>query len=383
MQKRSSVYRANNLGYTGRMMGCAEEPQLPITIQFGTPGWSSFALLIVASSFGTPSDAADRLTENDFLNYLTQSICLDALGRPAPGTPLDAGCQAKRSQTTGDLTYYRKHDWPNVNDLARDRSGYQASDSVVGERGGRSWILQTFDFGNPPRIFGKFDAGQGDGGQVVALTDGWASAIMTEDGGAGVQWFIGPGCLTAPKSDAGLVSWIFFGGLMRPGDWQSVVARLNRDTSRTACPTHFNTAYTRYRTDLIDTEFRVVGPSKDVQIISRKLDMIVSEHYGGDDIAHADHLERFYFGRDFGLLRWERWENFAISRQPDAGRMADLIAGSGRCRAARYSEPPGSRWRMIDCRSWTMLVEQQANWSADMYRWPALDALGPAAKRRN
>jgi hypothetical protein len=139
-------------------------------------------------------------------------------------------------------------------------------------------------------------------GQVVALVDGWASAIMTEDGGAGVQWFIGPGCRTAPKNDTGLVSWIFFGGLMRPGDWQSVVARLNRDASPTACPTHFNTAYTRYRTDLIDTEFRVVGPSKGAQIISRRLDVIVSEHYGGDDIAHAEHLERFYLARESQML---------------------------------------------------------------------------------
>ncbi len=214
----------------------------------------------------------------------------------------------------------------------------------------------------------------------MALADGFASAIMTEDGGAGVQWFIGPGCRAAPKSDAGLVSWIFFGRVIRPGDWQSVVAHLNRDTSPAGCPTRFNTAYTRYRTDLIDMNFRIIR-SKDAQIISRKLDVIVSEHYGGDDIAHADHLERFYFARDFGLLRWERWADFAISKQPDIGRMADLIAASGRCQAARYSEPPGPHWHMIDCRSWTMLVEQQANWSVDMYRWPALDALGSAARR--
>jgi len=360
---------------------CAQEgQQLPITIKIGTPGWCSFALLIVGVTFATPSDAADKRAEDDFLNYLTQSVCVDALGRPMRGTPLDAGCRARRSQIASDLAYYRKHDWPNINDVERTRFGYQASDSVLAERGGRSWILQTLDFGNPPRIFGKFDAGQGDGGQVLTIVDGWASAIMTEDGGAGVQWFIGPGCQTAPKNDAGLASWIFFGQVMRSGDWRSVVARLNRATSPTGCPTHFNTAYTRYRSDLIDLEFRLISPTKDAQIISRKLDVIVSEHYAGDDMVHADHLERFYFARDLGLLRWERWENFAISQQPDIGRMANLIASSGRCRPVRYSEPPGQSWQMIDCRSWTMLVEQPANWSVDMYRWRALDALGPAAK---
>ncbi|HLK81700.1 MAG TPA: hypothetical protein VKT99_09430 [Xanthobacteraceae bacterium] len=298
------------------------------------------------------------------------------------GTPLDDRCLAKRSQTAMDRTYYRKHDWPNANDIWREKSGYQASDSVLVERGGRTWVLQTLDFGDAPRIFGQFDAGQGDGGQVVALAGGWASAIMTEDGGAGVQWFIGPGCRTESKSNARLVSWIFFGQVMRPGDWQSVIARLSLATSPTGCPTNFNTAYTRYRRDLIDVDFRVVGRSKDALMITRKLDVIVSEHYAGDDIAHAGHLERFYFARDFGLLRWERWENLAISLQPGIGEMADLIAASGRCRALRYSEPPGPHWRMIDCRSWTMLVEQQANWSVDMYGWPALDALGPSAKTK-
>jgi hypothetical protein len=353
---------------------------LPTTTQIGSPGWWSSALLIVGVSSATPGDAADKRAEDDFLNYLTQSICLDALGSPMLGTPLDSGCQARRSQTASDLAYYRKHDWPNVNDVERTRSGYQASDSVLVERGGRTWILQTLDFGNPPRIFGKFDAGQGDGGQVLTLADGWASAIMTEDGGAGVQWFIGPGCRASPKSDAGLVSWIFFRQGIGSGDWQSVVAHLNRAASPSGCPMHFNTAYTRYRGDLIDLEFRLVGRTRDVQIVSRKLDVIVSEHYAGDDMVHADHLERFYFARDFGLLRWERWENFATSRQPGIGRMANLIASSGRCRPARHSEPPGPSWQMIDCRSWTMLVEQPANWSVNMYRWPALDALGPATK---
>ena len=79
------------------------------------------SLLIVGLSFATPSGAADKRDENELLNYLTQSVCLDALNRPMPGTPLDASCQVKRSQTSSDLAYYRKHDWPNTNDLGRAR----------------------------------------------------------------------------------------------------------------------------------------------------------------------------------------------------------------------------------------------------------------------
>lgn len=75
--------------------------------------------------------------------------------------------------------------------------GYQASDSVVQRRGARTLVVQTFDFGAGGRVFGRFDGGLGtgsggtgggDGGQVLMLVDGWSTAVMTEDGGGGVQW---------------------------------------------------------------------------------------------------------------------------------------------------------------------------------------------------
>jgi hypothetical protein len=241
-------------------------------------------------SLGMPADAAQKLSEHDVINYLAQSVCLDELRRPTAGTPLDANCRSKRPQAAADRVFYRKHDWPNADDLGRATTGYQASDSVITERGGRAWIIQTFDFGDAPRTFGKFDS-QGDGGQVLVFINGWASAIMTEDAGAGVQWFIDPGCRAAPKSDAGLVSWVFFGDDVQPTAWQSVIALLNRETAPTGCPTHFNTAYTRYRADQIDMSFRMVSRTGSVQSIIRNLDVVLSEHYAGPDVAHADHLE--------------------------------------------------------------------------------------------
>jgi hypothetical protein len=166
----------------------------------------------------------------------------------------------------------------------------------------------------------------------------------------------------------------------QPAAWQSVIAHLNRETSPTGCPANFDTTYTRYRADQIDMTFRVVTRTKSIQSIIRNVDVLVSEHYAGDDITHADHLERFYFARDLGLVRWERWENFAAKRPPEIHRMANLIASSGRYMPVRYSDAPGEQWRMIDCRSWTMLVEEDGNWSEGMYQWPALDALGLRAK---
>ena len=72
-------------------------------------------------------------------------------------------------------------------------TGHQASDSVIQRRGAGTLVVQTFDFGRGGRVFGRFDGG-GDGGQVLMPVDGWSSVAMTEDGGGGVQWFIGEAC---------------------------------------------------------------------------------------------------------------------------------------------------------------------------------------------
>src|SRR5690242_9368139 len=80
--------------------------------------------------------------------------------------------------------------------------------------------------------------------------------------------------------------------------------------------------------------------------------------YGGEQPASADHVERFYFTRELGSTRWERWQNLEHSRDFSADRLtkaaADL-ASSGRCSQAQ--EPSGgARFVMIDCREWTRIV---------------------------
>jgi hypothetical protein len=67
--------------------------------------------------------------------------------------------------------------------------------------------------------------------------------------------------------------------------------------------------------------FRKVPRGGAIQTVAHKMDVIVSEHYGGRNITSADHLERFYFAPDLGLIRWQRWENFALARLPDIHQM--------------------------------------------------------------
>ena len=103
---------------------------------------------------------------------------------------------------------------------------------------------------------------------------------------------------------------------------------------------------------------------------SGSADIIVSEHFGGGSVARADHLERFFLARGLGLVRWERWENFSISRLARREEMAATIAGQGRCPGLDFSAPPAEGWRMVDCRTWTNMVRATAAAPLRALDWP-------------
>lgn len=144
-----------------------------------------------------------------------QRICLDEQGKPTRMLPIEAACLRSRHQRADDVATYRKHDWPNALGEPEIALGYQASDSVIQRRGGQRLFVQTFDFGNAPSTFGRFDGGKGDGGRVAVLVGEWSSYAMTEDGGGGVQWFLGEACMSAPRSDRRFFSWQFSGTTLR------------------------------------------------------------------------------------------------------------------------------------------------------------------------
>ncbi|TAJ82046.1 hypothetical protein [Reyranella sp.] len=327
-----------------------------------------------ASLLGNVAAQAQAPAEAGPLDFLVQSLCLDAAGRPTATLPIDPTCTLRRLQRSDDPASYRKHDWPDVlGDPSAPRS-YQASDSVVMQRGGRTLVVQTFDFGTNGRTFGTFDGGRGDGGQVALTLGDWSSFILTEDGGAGVQWFIGEGCRSAASSDRRFLSWLIFREPVA-SVWQDSVARLNIVPNINSCPPRFNDAYTRFRRDEVEFPFRVMGPmgAKEER---HRLQVVVSEHYGGSDIATADHLERFFFARGLGMVRWELWSNRRVSRDRKPIPLAEAMARSARCPALAGYGAPAHDWIRFDCRTWTVIFPQDRPWSVDDYGWPALQAFG-------
>ena len=58
---------------------------------------------------------------------------------------------------------------------------------------------------------------------------------------------------------------------------------------------------------------------------SRVLDTVISEHFGKQNVESSDHLERFFLAKGIGLIRWERWQNWADKEQTFLVRLKNWL----------------------------------------------------------
>jgi hypothetical protein len=131
------------------------------------------------------------------------------------------------------------------------------------------------------------------------------------------------------------------------------VARLAdlRENRQGSCPPRLNAAFTRW---YVRPFLYRAAEGQGTPVI---LTTLISEHYGGERREGADHVERFYFTRELGSTRWERWQNLQGSRNFSAAQLAKMsseFAASGRC--SRTETPEGATFVLIDCREWTLIV---------------------------
>ena len=329
-------------------------------------GTGVIVLLFLNVGFARGQPVATAPTIHDFM---VQNVCLDEAGAVRIGrSPIDeGGCAGQRDLLPGEALPYHKHDHPSPQDRRTAPSGYQRHDSFpVLTEGLGTVVEQSFDFGGGGRRFGAFDRGS-DGGDVVIvsprISPGAVSIGATETGG-GFNLWVGE-CSGAVEPDALTRSWLileFDPNRPEPMSGETVArlnaarlkaARLNADQGSPAeCPTRLNPALTRWR--VAPFTYRA-GPGQGPPIT---LNSLISDHYGGADPDTADHVERFYFTRELGGTRWERWQNVRGNRQfgaAEVARRAASFAATGRCGAA---EPPPGRAPMvlIDCREWTQIV---------------------------
>lgn len=314
---------------------------------------------VAARAQGTAEPRAilgDAATLRDFM---IQNVCLDATGAVLRGVaPIDGnpGCVAQRDLRPGERLPYHKHDQPFPGQRAELPTGYQRHDSFpVTTAGFADAVEHSFDFGTGEgRRFGVFDAGS-DGGDLAILSPGTVAIGVTEDGGAGFQLFVGE-CQGTVDAAALSHAWIVAQyDPARPMPLQGeTIARLNdlKTGQQDSCPRRFNAAYTAWRV----TPFAYrTGSGQGAPLT---LTTLLSEHYGGGMPATADHVERFYFTRELGGTRWERWQNVkgnAIAGPEKIAELAAAFTATGRCSAPT---PPGGGATMllIDCREWTLMA---------------------------
>ena len=319
------------------------------------------ALLAVAmpATAAVAEETAIAATADTVRDFMIQNVCTNAADAVLPGrNPLDGAhaCPVQRDLRPGERLPYHKHDHPSPDQRSGAPLGYQRHDSFpVATAGFGAVVEHSFDFGaGEGRRFGVFDAGS-DGGDIAILSPGGVSMGATEDGGGGFQLFVGE--CSGPIEAAALThSWIIARfDPTQPAPLAGETVALLKDLrkgAQTDCPARFAQAFTRWRV----TPFRYrAAPSQGTPVI---LTTLISEHYGGAEPATADHVERFYFTRELGGTRWERWQNAKGNAMFGAAMIAERaaqFAATGRCGAA---EPPagGARMLLIDCREWTRVI---------------------------
>ena len=292
-----------------------------------------------SAAAGGPAMPASPGTARDFL---IQNVCVGRSQTVLEGvSPIDGdpACTSQRDLMPGETLPYHKHDHPAAPDRAALARGYQRHDSFPVETSQFGIVVEhSFDFGaGRGRQFGVFDAS--DGGDITLVSPQALSFAATEDGGAGFQLFVGEACRDRVNPAALKGSWIIaLLDPLRPFQGETV-ARLNA-------------AFTRWY--IAPVGYRAAeGQGAPITLTS-----LISEHYGGAQPQSADHVERFYFTRELGSTRWERWQNVSHSRDfsPDeVARAASDLAASGRCSQA---PPPagGAPLALVDCREWTLIV---------------------------
>lgn len=334
------------------------------------------ASLIYLGLARTPAKSASAQAHWETVyDFLVQDVCVDRDNHILPNaTPIDPPSKCARHRNLGidEPLPYHKHDWPRADDAAEHPNGYQSNDTFpIHTRAFGTAVVQLRSFvfadGRPK----PFEPGRGGGG-VYLFSDDTVASGVTQDP-SGLQFFYGPDCASASLAHRLLNAWVVVDSSFSPSRPGHTVARLTRFLSHCDRPSH---AYTSWWTRPVT--FRVRSPEG---IRRQNFDTLISNHYGGRSLEKANNLERFYYTRELGLVRWERWQNLDRQERPDDRDRAALLARSNQCDPIQQKPEAAGAWVMVACRQYTNLV-QAKNPAADIAdSW--LTALRNGAETRD
>jgi hypothetical protein len=280
-------------------------------------------------------------------DFLVQDACTDASGRLLVGVaPVDGPvkCPQHRNLRPGEPLPYHKNDWPSVEATARRPNGYARNDTYpIETRNYGVAVIQARGFVGPD---GAPVPGH-SGGSIWLFSNQTVASGLTQDP-AGLHLFFGPNCRSPDPAQRLLDAWVVVDKSYSPDHPGAMVARLTQFPER--CPREAY-AYTDWGTMPMTFRVRSGGVTREVQF-----ETLISNHFGGRSPEQARNMERFYFTRELGLIRWERWQNFTLQQRPEDAARAASVAASGRCDPVQPRPAATGDWHMVACRQYTNLV---------------------------
>lgn len=279
-------------------------------------------------------------TTSTVSDFFIQNVCLDASGNVLAESPLSSKCTETRNLRFGEKLPYHKNDLNGTDTNPAALNGYQRSDSFP-LNADATTIVQSLDFGVGGAVFGRMDTN--DGFNVYETKGIYASATATKDAVGGLQYFISPACASGNGNED---AWGVFPTALQGSSEKSHLFSIAIGTSQSTCPTAFAQSLTTW-------EF----PSDPLTYTSGvKLVSAISYHYSNATIAASDHLEKFYFTKEYGATRWERWERPNTAYHSGEKERADAKAAAGVCNGVSVTYDATGPWYRVDCREWTHII---------------------------
>jgi hypothetical protein len=282
---------------------------------------------------------------------MIQNVCLNDDGKPLRMSPLDDRCLRQRDLLPGEALPYHKDDWPALKDRLASPAGKQRGDSFPLLHKELGLVaFHTFDWGDGVRKFGRYDGINGDGGSLVVVASGMVGSILTIDQRAGVQLLVNKSaCHGSVDLQGLLVGWPFAAAdTASDGVHYSQLKRVQNFGE--ACPASASHVITVW----YFTGFAPMVATGEAG--KKQIHTLISEHYSGTDIDNSPNMERMYFSRELGRMRWERWQNLSRQERSDDLSRTEKLADDGRCIGGVGKPNHAGEWVMVACHEWTNIV---------------------------
>ncbi|WP_157045995.1 hypothetical protein [Polaromonas sp. JS666] len=298
--------------------------------------YSSTAVLVLAA---TSALAQDRSAQSPpILDFMIMNVCVDSQDRPLAGIfPGNASCTRQRDIRAGEVSPYSLHNHVGLGKGCDARLGNVAKENLPVVINKVTRIISSYDKGRAPECgkegvasqrFGDFDAQQ-EGASIQWVDNQYAFILGSWSPVTEAHW-VTPLCRNHLNDSRRFFRGWIIGSADGKAGYVTAESKLVLSTPKDgvgACPSRFNRSFTYW------------FPSEMKFTNGMSLGAIVSSHYSRASVSglspgKAEQVERTYWTREFGFVRWEKWARkdwiHPRNKKP-ATDMASNLRNSGRC----------------------------------------------------